>query len=115
MSFISFSRALLSAAILTSCALAQADTVELTPAQIEQGISRHINTMQTSGAFTLLAQCSGKAEATLVDALRPMLLNCYQSDPENYDACYVEALSKLTGLSEREIDACAGEDDDEPY
>lgn len=115
MSLISFSRALLSAAILAGCAVAQADTVVLTPAQIEQGISRHISTMQQSGAFALLAQCSGKAEATLVSALRPMLQNCYQSAPERYDACYIGALSKLTGLSEDEIDACAGEDDDDPY
>ncbi|EJO9870758.1 hypothetical protein NU726_000111 [Vibrio vulnificus] len=116
MQFSTISRALLAVSTMTLAMPTQA--IKLTENQIELGINTQIAWMKDSGAFTQLAACSGKSEATIIQGFRKFMDKCARGDESQYELCYNNELKSLLGVTDARLEACIdqyGDDDEERY
>ena len=116
MQFSTISRALLAVSTMTLAMPTQA--IKLTENQIELGINTQIAWMKDSGAFTQMAACSGKSEATIIQGFRKFMDKCMRGDESQYELCYSNGVKSVLGVTDARLEACAaqyGDDSEDRY
>lgn len=107
MQFSTLSRVLLSASLLSF----PIHAAQMTQKQIELSVNNHIAWMQNDGSIVAMAECSGKSEAAIVAGFRSFMPHCLRGDPDQYELCYANEFRSLLGLTDLQIEACAGSEE----
>ncbi|CAD6365428.1 hypothetical protein [Shewanella putrefaciens] len=118
MQFSTLSRLLLAVSIM-ALAMPSHATNKLTESQIESGINNQIDYMKDNGAFTHLAACSGKTEATIIQGYRNFLNKCAKTidiqdeDDNQYDICVNNGAKSVLEMTDAQLDDCYSQLEDE--
>ncbi|MBD1556354.1 DUF4175 domain-containing protein [Vibrio sp. S9_S30] len=95
-----------------------AHSIELTEKQIELSINTQMAWMKDKGAFSELAACSGKPEATITKGIRSLLEKCLKGDENQFELCYRNELKSVLGVTDARLEACIGQygnDEEDQY
>lgn len=105
-------------AVYTMTLAMPTQAAKLTENQIELGINTQVSWMKNSGAFTQMAACSGKSEATIIQGFRKFMDKCIRGDESQYELCYNNGLKSVLAVTDERLEACIeqyGDDDEERY
>lgn len=120
MQFSTLSRLLLAVPIM-ALALPSHATNKLTESQIESGVKTQIDFLTDNGAFTHLAACSGKTEATIIQGYRNAMYKCAQvidvegNNDSEYDVCLNNGIKSALEMTDAQLDDCYAQlEEDQP-